>query len=135
MVQEELRDLRLHLKAASRILASRQQGWGSQSPQSQWQIFSNKVYYNRATPSNSTIPWAEHVQTITPNFNTWSDFRALWGMWNNPVSAVSEHEVAPGLWTYVLPATVYLWSNQPKFPSRYEKYFLGYTPYWTGIAL
>jgi hypothetical protein len=35
MVQEELRILHLHLKAASRILASRQLGLGSYSPHPQ----------------------------------------------------------------------------------------------------
>ena len=63
MVQEELRVLHLHLKAASRILAKMrvlkptlrvihllQQG---------------HTYSNRATPLNSVTPFAKHIQTIT----------------------------------------------------------------------
>ena len=46
MVQEELRLLHLHLKAASRVLTSRQLGQGSNSPHSQWH-----TYINMATPT------------------------------------------------------------------------------------
>ena len=42
-MQEELRILHLHLKAASRILASRQLGWGSKSPHPQWHTYSEKA--------------------------------------------------------------------------------------------
>jgi hypothetical protein len=60
MVQEELRILHLHLKAASRILTSRQVGWGSYRPHPQWHSYSNRV-----TPSNSATSWAKHKQAIT----------------------------------------------------------------------
>jgi hypothetical protein len=57
-VWEKLRVLP-HLKASSRILASRQLRWGSQSPWPQWHTYSNK-----AILPNSAIPWAKHIQTI-----------------------------------------------------------------------
>ena len=60
MVQDELRVLHLHPKAASRILTSRQLGQGSSSPCPPWYTYSN-----RPTPSNSATPWAEHKQIIT----------------------------------------------------------------------
>ena len=63
--------LHLHLKATSRILTSRQLGWGSYSPHPQWHTYSN-----RATPSDSVSPWAEHIQTITYAFA----YSQLW--WN-----------------------------------------------------
>jgi hypothetical protein len=44
----------------SRILASRQLEWRSQSPYPQWHTKSNK-----ATPSNSASPQVKHIQTIT----------------------------------------------------------------------
>ena len=66
MVQEELRILHLHLKAARRILTSRQLDEGL------------KVHTYSDTPNltrphliqqghtlNSATPWAEHIQTIT----------------------------------------------------------------------
>jgi hypothetical protein len=52
MVQEELRVLRLYLKAARRRLASRQLGVGHTSS-------------NKATPPNSATPCAKHIQTTT----------------------------------------------------------------------
>jgi hypothetical protein len=55
MVQEELRILFLHLKAASRILTSRQLGWGSYSPHPQWHTYSSK-----ATPT----PRRSHLQIV-----------------------------------------------------------------------
>jgi hypothetical protein len=55
MVQAEGRVPHLHLKAARRRLASRQQ-----SPCPQWHIYSNK-----ATLPNSATPWAKQIQTIT----------------------------------------------------------------------
>ena len=58
MVQEEMRVLHLHLKAARRTLVSRQLVQRYQSPHPLWQTYSN-----RATPPNAT-PWAKHIQTI-----------------------------------------------------------------------
>jgi hypothetical protein len=68
-VQEELRVLHLHLKAASRILTSTQQGWMSYSPHTQWHTYSN-----RATPFNSATPWTEQIQTMTLNSNDSSPY-------------------------------------------------------------
>jgi hypothetical protein len=54
MVQEELRVLRLHLKAACRIQTSRQLGWESYNPHPQWHTYSNRV-----TPSNCATLWGQ----------------------------------------------------------------------------
>jgi hypothetical protein len=66
------RVLHLHLKAARRILASRQLGWGPLSPCPQWHTYSN-----RATPSNNAIPWAEHIQTATNSYFIWREKKKL----------------------------------------------------------
>jgi hypothetical protein len=56
MVQEELRVLHVHLKAASRILASRQLGQGSYSPHPQWYTSCNKVSPTPTRPYLQTVP-------------------------------------------------------------------------------
>jgi hypothetical protein len=61
MVQEELGVLHPHLKEAPSRLSPIWLGGGSQSPPTQWQIFSNK-----ATPPYSDTPWVKPIQTITP---------------------------------------------------------------------
>jgi hypothetical protein len=30
------------------------------------------TYSNRASPSNSAIPWPKHIQTITPSLRDWT---------------------------------------------------------------
>jgi hypothetical protein len=61
MVQEKLRVVHLHLKAASRILASRQLGWG----------FEAQTHNDTPTPTGPhllIVPlplWAEHIQDIS----------------------------------------------------------------------
>lgn len=60
MVLEDPRVPQLQLKGGKRRLPSRLLAWGSWSWRPQWH-----TYYNRATPSNSTIPWTNHIQTIT----------------------------------------------------------------------
>jgi hypothetical protein len=50
---------RVHLKAARRIVTSRQLSWESDSPHPQWYTCSN-----RATPSHRTTSWAKHIQVI-----------------------------------------------------------------------
>jgi hypothetical protein len=47
MVQEELRVLHLHLKAASRILASRQLGWGLKALSHSDTLQQGHTYSNR----------------------------------------------------------------------------------------
>jgi len=76
IVQEELRLLHLHLKAASRILASRKLGWGSWSPHPQWHTYSKAM----PTPSgphllNRVTPLPEHIQSHILSKNT-DDSRA-----------------------------------------------------------
>jgi hypothetical protein len=55
MVQKELWVGHLYRKANRKRLASRQLG----SPSSDWHT------HSKATPPNSTTPWAKHIQTAT----------------------------------------------------------------------
>jgi hypothetical protein len=66
MVQEELRVLHLHLKAASKILilqAARMRIL-KPTPTMTHLLQQGHTYPNRASASNSAIPWAEPIQTI-----------------------------------------------------------------------
>jgi hypothetical protein len=68
MVQEELRVLYLHLKAASRILASFQAARMrilKPIPTMTCLLQQGHTYSSRATPCNSVTPWAKHIQIIT----------------------------------------------------------------------
>ena len=75
MVQELLRELHLHLKAASRILGSRQLGWECLSPHPQRQI-----YFNKGTPLIIPLPglsihkpsqWHMHTCIMDITMDTW----------------------------------------------------------------
>ena len=78
MGQEELRVLHLHLKAASRVLTSRQLGLGSESP------------HPTVPPPNSATPWAKHIQTIT--VGVVEGGRAIGTM---PLKGALEHQPRP----------------------------------------
>jgi hypothetical protein len=76
MVQEELRVLHLHLKAASRILAFRQGLIAHiycDTP-----IPQGHTYSERATPSNSASCLSEHIQTITRTMKKRKRKLCLW---------------------------------------------------------
>jgi hypothetical protein len=60
MVQEELRVLYLHLKAASVRLASRMRVLKPMPTVTH--------LLNKATPLNSATPWVKHIQTSTPSY-------------------------------------------------------------------
>ena len=73
MVQEELRVLCLHPKAASGRPTSRQLGWGSYThthsdtpiPTRSHLFQQGHTYANKATPPNGVTPWPKNIQTIT----------------------------------------------------------------------
>jgi hypothetical protein len=66
-VQAELRVLNLHLKAASGILVPRQPRTRVLKPMFivTHLLQQGLTHSNKATPTNSATPWANHKQTIT----------------------------------------------------------------------
>jgi hypothetical protein len=66
MVQAELSVIHLHLKVASRILASREEDEGLKT-----QTHSGTPTPT-GPPSNSATSWAKHIQTITPYITAYS---------------------------------------------------------------
>ena len=99
--QEELRVLLLFLKAARRRLAPKWLGGGSHCPPPKCHTSSNK-----ATPPNSTIHWAKHIQITTIPGHTPPT--------PSPFLSVSSHYLG----------THFTWNSQCLYPSGFHENFL-----------
>jgi hypothetical protein len=133
---EELRALPLHLKAVSRILTSRQLKWGSlkPTPTVTHLIQQGHTYSNRATPPNSAIPWAEHIQTITVHIWMTTISAYLWvhstyvHIWVNTTYAyLWVYSTDMHVWVYTIFAYLWVHTDAYTYLGRlFERQFVSY---------